>query len=80
MSAEGSANPLAKWYRARIGPAATDDEVWGYWLFALGVVLGIVGIGLLVTGDLRGPVPQWPVVVSAVALVLLVAGPLVRRR
>jgi len=31
---------LDRWYRDRIGTATTSDEVRGYWLFALGVVLG----------------------------------------
>ncbi len=78
MSSNGSDNALAQWYRNRIGHAETDDEIWGYWLFAVGVVLGIVGIGLLVVGDLEGPVPQWPVVLSSIALVFLIAGPLIR--
>jgi hypothetical protein len=30
---------LDRWDRDRIGTATTSDEVRGYWLFALGVVL-----------------------------------------
>ena len=31
-------------YERRIGKATTDDEVNGYWLFAFGVLLGLLGI------------------------------------
>jgi len=31
-------------YERRIGKATTDDEVNGYWLFAFGVLVGLVGV------------------------------------
>ncbi|MFB6308855.1 MAG: HVO_2922 family protein, partial [Haloarculaceae archaeon] len=73
-----SSGRLNEWYRNRIGTPTTDDEVVGYWLFALGVVLGFVGIALIITADLTGPVPQWPVVIVGIGLVLLIAGPIIR--
>lgn len=42
---------LNRWYNERIGRPATDDEVMGYWIFVLGLLLGIVGILLLITSD-----------------------------
>jgi len=75
---EPTDDSLTQWYSSRIGKPDTADEARGYLLFALGVVLGIVGVGLLISNDLEGPVPQWPVVLAAVALILLIAGPLIR--
>jgi uncharacterized protein YegP (UPF0339 family) len=72
-----SGGPLTRLYSNRIGRPDTTDEATGYWIFALGVVLGIVGIAWLVVSDLR-QVPQAPVIVAAAALVLLIAGPLIR--
>jgi len=69
---------LTEWYSTRIGKPETSDEARGYLVFVLGVILGIVGVGLLVSNDLEGPVPQWPVVLAAAALIFLIAGPLIR--
>jgi len=69
---------LTQWYRNRIGEPTTADEARGYWIFAAGVILGIVGMGLLVADDLTGPVPQGPVVIVAAGLALLIAGPIIR--
>ncbi|NLV10358.1 DUF1508 domain-containing protein [Halomicrobium mukohataei] len=35
---------LLKWYRNRIAEPTTDDEVYGYWLFVFGVVIGLFGV------------------------------------
>jgi hypothetical protein len=35
---------LPEWYRNRIAEPTTDDEVYGYWLFVFGVVVGLFGV------------------------------------
>ncbi|MEF8851743.1 MAG: hypothetical protein V5A44_06850 [Haloarculaceae archaeon] len=47
-----SGGPLTRLYSNRIGRPQTNDEARGYWVFALGVLLGIVGTGLLIVNDL----------------------------
>jgi len=69
---------LNRWYRSRIGTATTDDEVRGYWLFALGVVLGVAGILLFVPSESAGALRQWAVVAAATGLVCVFAGPIIR--
>ena len=39
-------NALVSLYSERITEPATDDEIYGYWLFALGLVASIAGIAL----------------------------------
>ena len=69
---------LNRWYRQRIGRPATDDEVMGYWVFVLGLLLGILGIVLVVTSQPGTQLRGWGIVASAFGLALLVAGPIVR--
>lgn len=78
MSDTEDNGPLARWYSNRIGKPETEDEARGYLLFALGVVLGVVGVGMLVTDDLQGALPETAVVLAALSLILLIAGPLIR--
>ncbi|GAB3412439.1 hypothetical protein GCM10027435_05140 [Haloparvum alkalitolerans] len=44
MSDAKPSGTLAELYEDRIGTARTDDEVRGYWLFALGVLCGALGV------------------------------------
>ncbi|WP_449271527.1 HVO_2922 family protein [Haloparvum sedimenti] len=44
MSGSDPSGALAELYEDRIGTARTDDEVRGYWLFALGVLCGALGV------------------------------------
>ncbi|GAB6879942.1 hypothetical protein JCM17823_22160 [Halorubrum gandharaense] len=44
MPTDKPAGPLADLYEGRIGTPTTDDEVNGYWLFSLGVLLGVLGV------------------------------------
>ncbi|MUW13704.1 DUF1508 domain-containing protein [Halorubrum sp. CBA1125] len=44
MSQKGPSGALAGLYEERIGTPTTDDEVRGYWLFAVGVLLGALGV------------------------------------
>jgi len=69
---------LNQWYRERIGRPATDDEVIGYWVFVLGLLLGILGIMLVITSAAGTQLRGWGIVTSALGLALLVAGPIVR--
>ena len=44
MSGGKPSGALADIYEGRIGTPTTDDEVRGYWLFALGVLFGALGV------------------------------------
>ncbi len=37
---------LAELYENRIGDPTTNDEVRGYWIFSLGVIVGVVGVAV----------------------------------
>ncbi|WEL18025.1 DUF1508 family protein [Halorhabdus sp. SVX81] len=69
---------LNEWYEERIGQPATDDEVTGYWIFVLGLLVGILGIFMVIISDPASALRGWGIVAGALALALLVAGPLVR--
>lgn len=73
-----SGNPLQRLYSDRIGQPNTDDEVMGYWVFALGALLGIVGFLLFVPSERATDLRQTAVVVSALGLPLVLAGPIIR--
>jgi len=45
--------PLADLYEGRIGTPTTDDEVQGYWVFSLGVILGVLGVVVFALTDPR---------------------------
>jgi len=53
--AQSSDNVLVSAYEDRFGDAFTTDEVYGYWLFVIGVVVAVLGMGLFLTsmGDGR---------------------------
>jgi uncharacterized protein YegP (UPF0339 family) len=79
MAAESSGGSfLARWYRNRIGTPTTGDEVTGYWIFTLGVILGIIGIGLLIQSTPATTLRQWAIILAATGLVLLLVGPIIR--
>ncbi|MGM0606159.1 MAG: YegP family protein, partial [Halobacteriota archaeon] len=46
--AQGSTekNTLVSFYSDRITEPSTDDEIYGYWLFALGLLASVVGVAL----------------------------------
>ena len=69
---------LAAVYERRIGTPSTGNEARGYWTFVAGLVAAFTGIGWLILTDLTGPVPQTPVVIVGLGLVLLLAGPTIR--
>jgi uncharacterized protein YegP (UPF0339 family) len=43
MSSGRGGSVFVRWYRNRIGEPSNSDEVYGYWIFALGIVLAVVG-------------------------------------
>ncbi|WP_135663210.1 DUF1508 domain-containing protein [Halorhabdus rudnickae] len=69
---------LNEWYRRRIGTPATEDEVMGYWVVVLGLLLGILGILLVMTSEAGTQLRGWGIIMGAFGLALLVAGPIVR--
>ena len=75
----GADGTLTKLYQSRIGRARTADEVHGYWAFAVGVVLGLLGILLFLPSQGGGdPLREWSVVLTAAGLALVFAGPIIR--
>ncbi|WP_066412852.1 YegP family protein [Halorubrum aethiopicum] len=44
MAEDTPTGPLAELYEGRIGTPTTDDEVRGYWIFSLGVLVGVLGV------------------------------------
>ena len=80
MSGDGTdSDVMVRWYRNRIAQPTTDDEMYGYWLFVFGILLGILGILLYLTSyPDPGSVPgEAGIALSAVALVLIMIGPVV---
>jgi len=73
-----SATPLATWYRARIGTPTTDDEVYGYWLFVAGIVLGALGLVLFYAAGPRSTLREFGYVFGALGVVSLFVGPTLR--
>nr|WP_206042099.1 DUF1508 domain-containing protein [Haloarcula argentinensis] len=71
-------NALISVYRNRIGDPTTDDEVYGYWLFVIGIVLGIVGLLLFYLTASRSTPRQFGYLLGAIGLISLFAGPTVR--
>ena len=69
---------LRELYRTRIGDPATDDEVRGYWLFVLGLVLGVAGVLLFLASEPQGGIRQLSMVGVGVGLILAFVGPVVR--
>jgi uncharacterized protein YegP (UPF0339 family) len=73
-----SRSPLTRVYHDRIGETSTADEPTGYWLFALGLILGGLGILLYLPSTASSTLREWAIVLAASGLALLVAGPLIR--
>jgi uncharacterized protein YegP (UPF0339 family) len=77
---EADADVMVRWYRNRIAQPTTNDEVYGYWLFVFGILLGIFGILLYLTsypnpGSITG---ESGIALAAISLVLVMIGPVVR--
>ncbi|MEF8851607.1 MAG: HVO_2922 family protein [Haloarculaceae archaeon] len=79
---EDDADVMVRWYRERIAVPTTNDEVYGYWVFVFGILLGIFGILLYLSsyaGAGPGSLPgEAGIGLAAVALILLMIGPVIR--
>ncbi|NHX36125.1 MULTISPECIES: YegP family protein [Halolamina] len=75
---ESDENTLQSLYRTHVGDPETDDEVQGYWLFVVGVVLGVAGLLLFLASEPQGGVRQLSIVAVGVGLILLQVGPIIR--
>ena len=69
---------LATTYETHLGDSSTRSEARGYGMVALGAILGILGMGLLLTNQSAGGVRELAVVLASTGLLLLFAGPVVR--
>jgi uncharacterized protein YegP (UPF0339 family) len=70
-------------YRDRVGNPTTHDEVRGYWVFLVGLLLGTIGIILFLPSTSPTEVGgltlrEASIFTSAVGLAMLVAGPVIR--
>jgi|AntDeeMinimDraft_4_1070355.scaffolds.fasta_scaffold00317_18 uncharacterized protein YegP (UPF0339 family) len=70
--------PLADWYQARIGSPSTGDEVLGYWIFSLGIILGTLGLVQFFFSPTNSLARMLGYVMGAVGLVALIVGPTIR--
>jgi len=63
------------WYRSRIGEPKTDDEVYGYWVFVFGILVGVFGLLLYLSsfGEPTAFPAKAGIALSAVALVTFLA-------
>ncbi|MFB6220666.1 MAG: DUF1508 domain-containing protein [Halolamina sp.] len=75
---QSSDSTLRETYRTRIGEPHTDDEVTGYWLFVLGLVLGFLSILLFLGSSPRGGMREAAIVFGGLGLILLLVGPTLR--
>ena len=69
---------MNKWYRDRIGTATTDDEVRGYWIFAVGLLGGLVGILMFLSSTAGSALREWSIVFAAAGLAMVFAGSIIR--
>ncbi|KPN31549.1 tryptophanyl-tRNA synthetase [Halolamina pelagica] len=65
-------------YRTHVGDPETDDEVRGYWLFVVGVVLAVAGVLLFLASEPQGGVRQLSIVMVGGSMLLLLVGPVLR--
>jgi len=75
--------PLYGFYQNRIGEPDTDDEVRGYWVFLLGLLFGAIGVILFLpsesaVGANGFTLREGSIILMAVGLAMLVAGPIIR--
>lgn len=76
MTREPHENALVTLYTDRFGEPFTADEVYGYWVFVVGAVLAVVGMGLFVTsmGQGQAGTRQWAFVLTGLGLASALAG------
>lgn len=79
MGTTTDSSPLETWYENSIGEPTTSDEVYGYWVFVLGVLAGFVGIMLVMLSDSPGQTIRGAgIALASLGLVLLLIGPIIR--
>jgi uncharacterized protein YegP (UPF0339 family) len=72
-------SPLESWYESSIGEPSTSGEVYGYWMFALGILAGFVGIALVVLSSGSGEAVRGAgIALAAFGLVMLLVGQIIR--
>ncbi len=71
-------NRFVSVYERRIGEPTTADEAYGYWVFVVGALVGVIGIGLFVLGEPAGTTRETGIALLGVALILALAGPVLR--
>jgi uncharacterized protein YegP (UPF0339 family) len=75
---DGKGGTLVSAYEDRIGSVNTGDEAYGYWVFAVGFVLGVAGIALFLTSESATGMREASIVLASAGIALLVAGPVIR--
>lgn len=70
--------PLADWYQERIGTPLTGGEVLGYWLFALGIILSVLGLVQFFFSPANSVARQLGYLMGGLGLVFLIVGPTIR--
>jgi len=80
-SASSDDGVLLEWYRKRIAEPTTDDEVYGYWLFVFGVLIGLFGV--LLAGATAAETSstfqrQAGIALAGLGLLFILIGPVVR--
>lgn len=83
MSSQPNAGLLHQLYRQRIGTPTTADEVRGYWVFVVGLLLAVLGVVLFLpsesaTGTSGFTLRELSIFLAAVGLAMLFAGPVIR--
>jgi uncharacterized protein YegP (UPF0339 family) len=69
---------MTNWYREHIGTPTTDDEVYGYWLFVAGILLGALGLVLFYAAEPRSTLREFGYVFGAIGVISLFVGPTIR--
>ena len=74
---------LYRFYRNRIGEPDTGDEVRGYWVFLIGILLGALGLVMFFLSESASgadgfTLREGSIMLLAVSLSMLLAGPVIR--
>ena len=78
MSDQQPSGTLASLYTNRIGTARTDDEIFGYWLFVIGVVVGLLGVIVFAVTDAQSVSRGIGYALAALAPPLIMIGAVIR--
>ena len=83
MTSKTEGGVLHSVYRRRVGKPTTHDEVRGYWVFLVGLLLSTIGLLLFLpsssaVGTTGLTLREASIFIAAVGLAMLVAGPVIR--